>query len=131
MPSVLRCRSCQRPLSAVLHSNVDPAGTNHADRAPFVPAGNIHLSDGEFFTATEDRYIINLDDGRNLTDHTNVKRLAGCSGMDGCDGPNKLCLCGAEVATEKSDCWMPHALIFEADAVEIVDAASSDISVGG
>jgi hypothetical protein len=29
--------------------------------------------------------------------------------------------CRAEVATEKSDCWMPHALLFEHDAVELVD----------
>jgi hypothetical protein len=33
--------------------------------------------------------------------------------MDGTDGINKLCANGHEIATEKSDCWMPTAVIFE------------------
>lgn len=81
------------------------------------------MSDGEFFAGTEGCYIINLSDRRNLQVHSDVRRLAGCCGLDGLDGPNQVCPCGAEVATEKSDCWMPHALLFERDAVELVDDA--------
>jgi hypothetical protein len=62
-----------------------------------------------------------LADRRNLSRHANLARLNGCCGLDGLDGPNQLCACGAEVATEKSDCWMAHALIFEDGAVELVD----------
>ena len=36
------------------------------------------------------------------TDH---RRLSGCCGLDGCDGPNRVCTCGAYVGTEMSDCW--------------------------
>jgi hypothetical protein len=123
MRRFVRCRSCRLPLSAVLDRDIGGADTNHADGTPFVPAGSLHLSDGEFFTGTEGRYIINLADRRNLTVHTDVKRVAGCCGLDGCDGPNQLCACGAEVATEKSDCWMPHAVIFEPDAVDLGEEA--------
>ncbi|MFD7507654.1 hypothetical protein [Streptomyces sp. NPDC059850] len=36
-------------------------------------------------------------------------RRNGCCGLDGCDGPNLVCLvCTAEVATERSDCWTPN-----------------------
>lgn len=123
MRRFIRCRSCHRHLSAPLAREIQSAETNHADGAAFVPAGGLHVSDGEFFTATEGRYVINLADRRNLTVHTDLKRIAGCCGLDGCDGANQLCTCGVEAATEKSDCWMPHALIFESDAVELVDDA--------
>jgi hypothetical protein len=114
---------CLRQLSAVLEREAHGTDTNHADGAAFVPSGSVQQSDGEFFTGTEGRYVINLADRRNLAVHKDAKRLAGCCGMDGCDGPNQLCACGAEVATEKSDCWMPHALIFESGVVELVDAS--------
>jgi len=122
MAKVVRCRECRLPLSASLDTVVDGNNTNDSDGAPFVHPGQYHVSDGGYFTGTEGRYIINLMDRRNVTDHSDPKRLAGCCGRDGCDGPNQICVCGAEVATEKSDCWMPHALIFERDAVDLADA---------
>ena len=118
---IIRCRSCKRSLSAPLSREVDSSATNHADGEPFLPVGSLHISDGGYFSGTEGRYFINLADRINMTDHTIVSRLAGCCGMAGCDGPNQLCACGSEVATEKSDCWMPHALIFEANVVELVE----------
>ena len=43
-----------------------------------------------------------------------IRRLAGCCGLDGCNGPNMVCrLCKAEVGTMQSDCWTP--LIFVPD----------------
>jgi hypothetical protein len=40
-----------------------------------------------------------------------IRRLIGCCGLDGCNGPNMLCrVCKAEVGTMQSDCWTP--LIF-------------------
>lgn len=117
----IRCRSCRRPLSVSLAREVDARATNQADGQAFLLAGSLHRSDGEFFTGTEGRYIINLADAMNVRDHADTRRLAGCCGLDGCDGPNQVCACGVEVATAKSDCWMPHALIFECEAVELVD----------
>jgi len=38
-------------------------------------------------------------------------RRSGCCGLDGCDGPNRVCGCGAYVGTEQSDCWMPRLFV--------------------
>ena len=35
-------------------------------------------------------------------------RRNGCCGLDGMDGPNRICRCGAEIGTEQSDCWTWH-----------------------
>jgi hypothetical protein len=49
-------------------------------------------------------------------------RRNGCCGLDGCDGPNRVCRrCAAEVATERSDCWTPQEVVLVPDAVEAVD----------
>jgi hypothetical protein len=123
MSKLIRCRACNRPLSTALEREVSGSSTNHEDGQPFVPGGSFHVSDGEFFTGSEGRYIINLSDGLNLRDHPDRRRLNGCCGLDGVDGVNRICQCGAEVATEKSDCWMPHALLFERGVVDLVEDA--------
>jgi hypothetical protein len=56
--------------------------------------------------------LINLADMQNTRHTSNSSRLNGCCGPDGCDGPNTLCLCGVEIGTERSDCWMPTSLSF-------------------
>lgn len=121
MSHVIRCRKCQRSLSAPLDREVDARSTAQEDAQPFVPEGTFHVSDGEFFTGTAGAHVINLSDRRGMKPHSDSKRLQGCCGLDGSDGANQVCECGAEVATEKSDCWMPHALVFNRDAIEIVE----------
>ena len=37
--------------------------------------------------------------------------LNGCCGLDGCDGPNQLCQCGAEVGTLLTDCWTLYGFV--------------------
>lgn len=50
-------------------------------------------------------------------------RRNGCCGLDGCDGPNLVCRrCGAEVATERSDCWTRQEVVLVPAAVEVLDA---------
>ena len=61
-----------------------------------------------------------LINGADLLDrrlHPDHHRLKGCCGLDGCDGPNLVCACGAEIATESSDCWTPQVVRLEPDAV--------------
>jgi hypothetical protein len=84
------------------------------------------VSDGGFFTDTEGDYILHVDDRRNLFDHPDERRLTGCCGPDGTSGPNQVCPCGAEVATLRADCWIPHCVIFSNGAVELVDADKLD-----
>ena len=43
-------------------------------------------------------YWMNLNDVRWLVGRTDDRsRLNGCCGLDGCDGPNRICSCGTEV----------------------------------
>ncbi|MFN7128826.1 MAG: hypothetical protein ACK4OJ_07145 [Brevundimonas sp.] len=41
----------------------------------------------------------------------------GCCGSDGLDGPNRACICGEVVATERSDCWTAAEVAFLIQAV--------------
>ncbi|GAA1416951.1 hypothetical protein ACFQZ4_49875 [Catellatospora coxensis] len=51
--------------------------------------------------------LVHPDDVRGLRLHPDPRRLNGCCRLDGCDGPNLVCAgCGAEIATEQSDCWV-------------------------
>ncbi|MFI7431616.1 hypothetical protein ACIBPB_32025 [Micromonospora sp. NPDC049836] len=49
--------------------------------------------------------------------HADYGRRNGCCGLDGVDGPNLVCDCGAEVATESSDCWTAQVVRLQPDAV--------------
>lgn len=51
--------------------------------------------------------VVHPGDIRGLSLHPDRRRLNGCCRLDGCDGPNLVCAgCGAEIATEQSDCWV-------------------------
>lgn len=57
-------------------------------------------------------YLLRLDDIKQSVQVTRKRgRTNGCCGLDGCDGPNKVCGCGNFVGTEKSDCWTPRVFI--------------------
>lgn len=92
------------------------AELDESDGAPHVPVGRFAVSDGAYFP--EGAVIVNLSDAVGTRHHTNASRLNGCCGLDGLDGLNTLCANGHEIGTEKSDCWMPHALLLAPDAVE-------------
>jgi hypothetical protein len=55
-------------------------------------------------------YVIDPDDGLNLVNHPDPRRLAGCCGSTGTAGPNQVCTCGAAVATLISECLEPREL---------------------
>jgi len=63
--------------------------------------------------------FVHPDDVRGLRLHSDRRRLNGCCRLDGCDGPNLVCAaCGAEIATEQSDCWVSwHDIRLEPAAV--------------
>lgn len=51
--------------------------------------------------------LVHPDDVLGLRRHPDPRRLNGCCRLDGLDGPNLVCGgCGAEIATEQSDCWV-------------------------
>lgn len=67
--------------------------------------------------------IISLKEGE-LANHHDKKRFQGCCGSDGTNGLNKVCINGHEVATEFSDCYMPHYIAFDTDKVTVKEKIS-------
>jgi len=68
------------------------------------------MNSKEFWDA-QGRFVVNLADLVGTRPSPDGRRLSGCCGRDGLDGPNLVCVNGHEVGTEKSDCWMPHAAV--------------------
>lgn len=70
--------------------------------------------DGTYFQGRTGSYIVHPEDVVHTQLTTDSKRCSGCCGLDGLDGPNLQCeACGIYVATKKTDCWMPHCVVFE------------------
>ena len=86
-----------------------------------IQQGYYFISDGEFYTSSENKIIINKADLINTSNHPDDSRLCGCCGLAGTDGLNKICKNGHEIATEISDCWLPHSVIFEPDLIIMAD----------
>jgi hypothetical protein len=121
---VICCRYCGIQLSKEIVQLMDLSLLREADGVDYVPLSYFFVGDGKLFTGTAGKIFINIGDSLNLNNHFDRSRLNGCCGMDGCDGMNKLCKNGHEVATEKSDCWMPHAMLFDPQQIDLKYAAN-------
>jgi len=104
-----RCVKCGIPLTDALRELPEDIDLCDNDGEPLVPQG--------FYSYDDGKVVINVRDRLNVRRVKDDYRLQGCCGMDGMDGPNTECINGHEVGTEVSDCWVPHALTFEPDAV--------------
>ncbi|ROP27666.1 hypothetical protein [Couchioplanes caeruleus] len=87
----------------------DPFGPPHV---PSSTDERIHVSAGPRNTV-----LIHPDDLIVRRLHPDLSRRNGCCGLDGCDGPNLVCDCGNEIATESSDCWTSRVVRLEPLAV--------------
>jgi hypothetical protein len=62
--------------------------------------------------------IFHPDDVPGAVLHPDPRRVSGCCGLAGQDGPNLVCGgCGVEVATKESDCWTDNLVALIAAAV--------------
>jgi hypothetical protein len=113
----LKCKKCKIDLTDDLKEVFGKGQLMEIDKQDFIPRGHYFISDGEYYTGTENKIIICKSDLINSKNHTDHSRLGGCCGLDGTSGPNKLCINGHEVATEKSDCWHAHSIIFEKELI--------------
>lgn len=118
---LLACQRCRQALTKPLQALNGTADNFRAHarngNLPFAMA--IHDSlwkEGDPHGRKEDGYLTTwislagLSDG--MMDTTDYRRLNGCCGLDGLDGPNQVCRnCGRYVGTKVTDCWTPH--IFE------------------
>lgn len=117
MAEIFRCAKCGCEVTRPVVALMDRKQMVNSDRQPFLPSGFYTVSDGKYYTGLADALIVCLADVINTKRHSNPSRLNGCCGLDGCDGPNRLCINGHEIGTEKSDCWMAHAMLLDPKAV--------------
>lgn len=127
---ILTCAICGTALSKPLMilSGKDPsvAAPVFKDRQPLTPKGTGYKSYEPIEWALEGepsalqftpQYWLNPEDMTEQVHRTkNRKRLGGCCGLGGIDGPNQLCACGAEIGTLKTDCWTPLVFVPAPDA---------------
>lgn len=135
MKKSLHCRACGARLTAALAilSGKDPSVTapEIKDRQPITEAGTAFKSYEPMVRSFSDepapfefvpQVWINPDD---LTDAVRLtkkhRRLSGCCGISGSNGPNQLCVCGAEIGTLRTDCSTPLVFVAEPDATEWIE----------
>jgi hypothetical protein len=114
------CKQCGARLSEELRVAANNQ-SNTEDGKAYVARGVTIQNDDSFFHQNAGGYIANVEDVLRTRLTEDARRLAGCCGLDGMDGPNLLCdQCGTEVAIKKTDCWMPHCVLFDPNATEAV-----------
>jgi hypothetical protein len=109
----LRCRHC----NALLASRIEPVDPNFqwifTCEHDVVPAERFGIGDGSYSELTMNHYILHLDDLSGLSHPTSDEsRGYGCCGYWDNKGPNLVCVCGAEIGYELSDCCSPRMAHF-------------------
>lgn len=116
----IRCAQCGVALTTDLEEREETEFEPTAeDGADLLPEGVWYLTDGEAMKDTTGDYVVNIKSCMNLMNNVVGGRLNGCCGLDGCDGINQTCINVHEVATKRSDCWMPHAIYFNSERIKI------------
>jgi hypothetical protein len=123
--AVFQCRRCLAPLTLPLRRLDDPSLLDVRVQKPFVPEGFFWLVTGENLPENHREmpidfpgcFAVRLEDVVGLGYHADQSRLSGCCGPSGTGGPNRLCSCGQEVGTERSDCIFPFAVYLDPQAV--------------
>jgi hypothetical protein len=114
---IVRCRQCGVDLTEDLVQVITNDHLKETDSEDYILRGRFFVSDGEYYAGSEKQILINKADLKNAVDHSDTSRLGGCCGFAGLDGLNKLCINGHEIATERSDCWLAHSVMFDNDRI--------------
>ncbi len=121
----LVCRQCSSRLSSDLQP-VSLSERNETMGEEFLHRGTVMQEDGSYFQGRTGEYIVHSEDVVHVQLTSDSKRLAGCCGLDGCDGPNLQCeICETYVATKITDCWRPHCVVFESATTRLVSEVNS------
>lgn len=127
----LECNRCRSVLTRVLRVERDDdqasSRIDFVDNKCTIRAGVAHLSNkpiqqGDTLLDFVPQYWLNPND---LTDQValtlDTKRLNGCCGYDGCDGPNQICVvCSADIGTLQNDCWTSIQFIVQPETTRWV-----------
>lgn len=121
---IIKCKQCGVELTEELNLLEDESLINGTEGVALIPPGFYILSEGTYYTGSEGQIIINRENLLNAVPHFDNSRTNGCCGMDGMDGLNTICINLHEVATDYSDCWIAHAVVFESSAIDIIYPAN-------
>ena len=124
---VFACRRCRQQLTTDVKLIEPPPDDRSPEAEPWFEPG-VYFIDRERARLArtdhvqpwppKDRPVLNPIDVTGVREHSEPARLNGCCGLDGMDGPNIVCIaCGAEVGTKMNDCWTPHEVRLDPDAV--------------
>ena len=109
------CRECEIELTSEL-TEIPEDDICWEDREDSMPGSNFSIV---YEIQSDKKFVLTSIRGHNLKNHSSSAKFSGCCGSSGCNGLNKLCLNGHEVATEISDCWTSHYIKFDNDNVII------------
>jgi hypothetical protein len=113
--AVFQCRRCHAPLTGPLTLLADAKKLSHREGTSLVPPGSYApVPEGQDFAGT---IAVSLTDLTGVGYHPDVRRLIGCCGPNGCKGRNRVCGCGYEIGTERSDCIWPQAVYLDLSRV--------------
>ena len=104
------CPVCRAVITRPLTSLPNDQSICLDDGKPAIPEGFFSTINSEEWRVSG-TVVVNLRDLVGTKHHPDFRRLNGCCGLDGLDGPNLVCPNGHEIGTEKSDCWMSHAAV--------------------
>ena len=127
MQTALFCNACGAQLTEplIMRSGKDPSVTQPRiePEMPLAGRGQVFKSWEPLVHSYGDtrepldfapQYWVHPDDLTDrVADTKKRKRLSGCCGFAGLDGPNQVCRCGAEIGTLQNDCCTPHVFIAE------------------
>lgn len=120
--AVFQCRRCHAVLTRPLALLTDASTLSREEGTSLLPAGHFwKVAAGEEFV---DEFAVPLDGLIGVGYHPDRQRLIGCCGPSGTHGRNRVCVCGREVGTERSDCIWPHAVYLDASEVLVVSQDS-------
>ena len=127
----LLCRYC----NALLASRIEPVDPDFhwifTNEHNVVPSGRFTIGDGSYSKLTESHVILHLDDLSGLKHPTNDEyRGHGCCGYWDTMGPKLVCVCGAEIGYELSDCCSPRMAHFSPSEI-ILQNEQMDSPKGG
>jgi hypothetical protein len=114
----------------------DAAALCNEELTPLVPEGRYwqvtseHLPsslNGQPVDFTE-CFAVRQDALLGVGNHPEKLRWIGCCGASGTHGPNRICACGQEVGTERSDCMWPVAVYLDPQTVRPVKVEPESIS---
>lgn len=111
------CKKCGVLLTDLLYE-VDSVALRFEDRATMIDKNKFSIYSNPY---SKDKELIIARGDYHFKNHKDKYRFSGCCGSSGSDGMNKTCCNGHEVATEFSDCYMPHYISVTIENVLIKD----------